>query len=157
MYCAANTYFYLVRALISLFVRVPFYRVCMYVNLRVPVCLYVNIRGFDLRTRIRLFVRVPFFPVCLSVNLRGFGPHSSVRTPLSPLRRVLHLSPNTRWISWCLKRGWQSVYWKYTSEKVRTKTHKANKQQKKITGEYETCISTMLLKSDLNKRRLTQL
>ena len=85
MYCAANTYFCLIRARISSFVRVPFSPVSLYVNLRVPVYLSVNLRGFGLRTRIRSFVRVLFFPVCLSVNLRRFGPRSSVRVPLSQI------------------------------------------------------------------------
>ena len=95
MYCAANTYFYLIRAHISLFVRVPFSSVYLYVNLRAPVCLYVNIRGFGPCTRICPFVNVLVSPVCLSVNLHVFGPHFSVRMPLSLVRRGLPLNPNT--------------------------------------------------------------
>ena len=96
MYCAANTYLYLVRAHIFSFVRMPLYPVCLYINLRFPVCLYVNLGGFVLRTHIRPFVRVLLFPFCLSVNLRGFGPHLSVCVPLYPVRRGLILYPNTR-------------------------------------------------------------
>ena len=95
MYCAANTYFYLVRAHISLFVRVPFSLVCLYVNLRVPVYLYVNIRGFGPCTRIHYFSRVPFFPLCMSVKLRGFGPRLSVCVTLSSVYRGLPLSTNS--------------------------------------------------------------
>ena len=61
-YCAANTYFCLVRGCISVFVRAPLSPVCMYVNLRILVYLYVNLRVFGPRTHIRLFVRVPLSP-----------------------------------------------------------------------------------------------
>ena len=95
MYCAANTYFCLVCVRISLFVRVPFSPFFLYVNLRIPICLYVNLRGFGIRTRIRSFVRVPFFPVCLSVNICGFVPRFSVRMSLSSVCRGLPLYLNT--------------------------------------------------------------
>ena len=85
MYCAENTYFCLVRACISSFVRVTFS----------PVCLSVNMCGFVPCARISLFVRMPFSPVCLSINLRGFVPSLSVRVHLYPVFKNLPLCPNT--------------------------------------------------------------
>ena len=96
MYFAANKYFCHVRAHISLFVHVPLSPVFLYVNLRIPVCMYVNLHGFGPRMRICSFVQMPFFPVCISLNLRGFGPRLSVCVPLYPVRRGLILYPNTR-------------------------------------------------------------
>ena len=62
-----------------------------------------------------------------------------------------------RRVFWCKNSWWKSMYCKYVTKEVHVNIYKPTRNRNNITCGCKTCIIAMILQSDLNKLRLSQL